>query len=99
MSAPLKVKGAEKVTIGYGAGGGEGITFTLKDGVDSGIGFLKLFFYDREAEMVVHDIEQESPLEIHTLAKETRNVGRLGRSNIFCVWGTKLVKVMLVHQK
>ena len=99
MSAPLKAKGKEKVTIGYGAGGGEDITFTLKDGMDSEIGFFKLFFYEIEAEMVVRDIEQESPLESHTFANETRNVGGLGWNGMFCCWGTKLVKVTVVRRK
>ena len=99
MSAPLKAGAAENVTIGYGAGGGDDVMFTLKDGVDSEIGFFKLFFYDREAEMVVRDIKQDSPLGSHTFAKETRNVGELDWHGEKCVWGTKLVKVTIVRQK
>jgi hypothetical protein len=60
MSAPLQGSNT-KVTIGYGAGGGDALEFFLEQGQTSDTGFIKLFVCTEHVDMSW--IPQESPFE------------------------------------
>jgi hypothetical protein len=73
MSPPLRgLRGGEpaKVTVGYGAGGGDSIEFTLSPGEVSDTGFLKLFVSTSYVDM--DWISQGSPFDVFSRRRGQR---------------------------
>jgi hypothetical protein len=71
----------EKVTVGYGAGGGDAFEFTLKPGECSDTGFLKLFVSTNYADM--DGIAQESPFGGYS---KRGDKGKYQNSGIWGAW-------------
>jgi len=92
MSPPLEgLKRADrdptKVTVGYGAGGGDPIEFVLNEGQQSDAGFLKLFVSTVYVDM--DHVTQSSPFESPSRRKPLRKPEETS------IWGSRFATVIV----
>ncbi|PVG00050.1 hypothetical protein CPB86DRAFT_813539 [Serendipita vermifera] len=85
LDVPLQKNGGT-LTIGYGSGGAPPFSYTLRDGENLDVGFLKLFLMTEPVEL--SRVPQASPFE------EARPAVRFQQGKLAKAWGTLLIPVI-----